>query len=253
MGNRSTVAEKVRKLLRLSKGAGTEGEAQAAAQQAARIITKHGLSWTEVQDDEDPDDPIDVDTPTEIFSRSGRRPSLNRWEKCLGYELGQLCGCFVFWRRNRGGIALQAVGRTRDLQILAVLYPALRSTVAKLVRTETRSHRDRRIPFSPVSYGIGVVWALSSRMRSEQNAVLDEIRRGAQQALVPIDTPADRARRAREEFEARRKIRPARKSASPDFRSSARGMHDGKHLALPGQHAAITGRLALTDGESGEP
>lgn len=251
------VASKIRKLLELARRGGTPEEAEAAAAAAARLMARYGLQEDDVEAETDGNE-IDGASPVDVFEVRGHLPV---WMQQLGSGLAKICGCYAWkitQRRPKIRARLVAVGRRRDLAILVALAPAILDTIRALIRRRQREVADDprnaifavagvRMGgrFSPGSYASGVVYAIIERMRAAQNEVMDEVRRTARQALVPTDWSA----RAGEAAHAASEIAEARKAAGVDARSVRLGLNDGREVAVPGEHAAITGRLAL-GGES---
>lgn len=238
----SKIHDKIRKLLSLADRAGTPGEAHAAAAGAARIMARHGLEADDVPVEDD-DNAIDGTNPRTVFRVDGRS-SMPTWIQQLGIELATICGCYS-WKRYivRQSVTIEAVGRKRDLDTLAVLFPALVHTIKTLTRKKARDVQRRRVPFSPASYSKGLVAGIVRRMQDAQNEVMDEVLRTVRSALRPVDW-ADRAKEAVD-----RKIKVARKGRRFDMNSAASGYVDAKMVQVPGEHEAIAGQLSLGDGK----
>ena len=134
-----------------------------------------------------------------------------------------------------------------------MLYSALVDTIKKLTRTRMKQAKQRGEMVVPSSYSRGVVYGIVKRMTEAQNEVMEEVRRTSKTALCPVDWSEKAKAAAYAAWNKRGSKGPlnARKSPQWDVQSAARGYRDGRKVEVPGEHAAITGRLALAErGES---
>lgn len=239
------VVDRIRKLLALAERGGTEHEAANAAARAAALIAKHGLTDDDIAE-AGGDDGI-ADGHRVVHRRNGST-SVPVWIQALALETGRLCGCFVwrYWRRSAAAswVEIRAVGRDQDLNTFSALLPALLATVRRLTRDAKRRAAQRGHAFSPASYARGVVWTMTERMKAAQTDVMAQIRESSAHALEP----RDRAAAAEAEANARMQLGEARAVAAADVASFHAGERDGARVRVPGEHDAITGRLALGPG-----
>lgn len=227
--------DRIRKLLALRDGAGTEGEAMAAAAQAGRLLAELGIEEGDVIRESEQD----IEIGELIYEyRSGKSKSYIDY-LCSG--LGQLCGCFVYSEQLRNpvswkivGYRLCASGRPRDLVVLHSLFPAMLDTVESIKKA--RGGRDSG------SYALGLVTGLIRRMNAEQNHVLEQIK-------VPSLVPLSRCEQAelvtQEEFKVPDAPPPASKESS-----FLEGIEDSGNVKIAGEHQAIGGNLALGEGDN---
>ena len=125
------VLDKIRKLLRLAEGAGSEGEAAAAAGAAARLMAEHEVAMADLDAGEvaDPEDSElvgeeSVDTTGKIVP----------WRGSLAHSAARLFGCRMFYGCHlRGmGVPYRVVGRPRDIGAVRYTYQYLVREVERL-------------------------------------------------------------------------------------------------------------------------
>lgn len=227
---RSKKLEKIRKLLALRDGAGTEGEAMAAAAQAGKMITELGIEEGDVIRDSDQS----IKVGEKIFEyKSGRSKA---YIHALSSGLGRLCGCFVYKSKLRSpvsykviGYQIMASGKDRDILVLNTLFPSMLDSVEKLKKA--RGGRDS------AGYALGLALGLIDRMNAEQNAILESIK---VYSLVPVD----RSNEAEKETSKHIKLKSG-KGGRVKKSAYMKGREDSKNLKIAGQHQAVRGTLAL--------
>lgn len=221
--------DRIRKLIALQKGAGTEEEAKAAAGHVARLLARHGLTEEDIADPDEPRE--DVSEDFVVVARFKRLP---KWLEVLSAELAWMCGCFMFRSRDRSAreTKLECMGRPSDIATLRTLLPSFADTIRRIGASHPRQGRSE--------YCLGLACAIASRMRQSRNAVMCQIRKNSDQAVAVIDWHE----RSRQAALARRAITkaPPLTKVGPSF---GRGARDGQDVQIPGDQAAMVGQKAL--------
>jgi hypothetical protein len=226
----SSLLDKIRKLLALSKSANAN-EAAAAAAAAQRLMTEHQIAEAEVDDGELHEHATLSDDPLDTF---GKRSVV--WKEVLSSQLCLLHGCKV-WRESLydGPTVtrrLRIVGRASDVGNVRYLYAWLTSEVERLVQSNGKG-RGQRYAYSyrvgAVNGCIAAMWAAHREVRAAATGA----------ALVKVDS-----RRAESEAEAKRAVghikpaRPASFTRDPDAyqrgEAAGRSLHTGAKLGAAG-------------------
>jgi hypothetical protein len=118
-----SIIEKIKKLLALSKNAGTEAEAANAAARAQELIDKHHITEAQLQSgpDKAKEEPIE-DHPLE----GGTNPESWHW------KLADVLALAFYCRIYRCGPQLHVVGRETDRQVVSYLFRFLMNEIARI-------------------------------------------------------------------------------------------------------------------------
>jgi hypothetical protein len=137
--------DRVRKLLRLAEGAGTEAEAASAAAQAADLMAQHALSEAEIrlEDTSKAAEPI---IESGVDGDKARRKRV-AWQSTIAEAVAKSYGCKMFWR----GKAIQIYGRESSVQATSYTCAYLYREVDRLCEQGWEREGSRESP--------GVVWS----------------------------------------------------------------------------------------------
>ena len=194
------VLDKIRKLLRLAEGAGSEGEAAAAAGAAARLMAEHEVAMADLDAGEvaDPEDSElvgeeSVDTTGKIVP----------WRGSLAHSAARLFGCRMFYGCHlRGmGVPYRVVGRPRDIGAVRYTYQYLVREVERLatmawecqelefklaaMRGETVYGRETAATWK-TSFRLGAATTIAERVRDTRQDVIREATSGARRPAGAI-------------------------------------------------------------------
>ncbi len=123
------VIERIRKIQRLADAAGTEGEAQAAIIALQNLLTKHGLSKSDITEESK----IEEVTGTVVVDTAGVR---QHWKGWLGRVLADNFRCEVYWShdwvRGHALTHLMFLGMESDVVCAQAAFGAATQTMSRL-------------------------------------------------------------------------------------------------------------------------
>ncbi len=219
--------DKIRNLLAKSNG-GTAEEYASAMRIAVKLANKAGIDLASLQGDKAPEwtDPAE---PVVIIEPKPRAP---RWECLLVQGLARSLGCCSYSRQTRGAkgrlltsqVAHGEVGRIQTLKTLTHVW---------INEAKTRAKGER----AKAAFLTGFVITVLNRLL-EVDTIAPEA-----DALVPMDL-AKKAQREVEESSGRLRRR-AGWGGSVDAGGFTRGAAAAQGTTMPGEAAALRGRLAL--------
>jgi hypothetical protein len=176
---RERIAERVRRLLALSKSP-NEHEAAAAAQKAQELLLKHDLSMAEV----------DVAEAPEVVEGSTKLANGAGWRITLLFRVAEAYGCEMTYSTGTGG-RCQLYGRAHAIEVVLHVNEYLARTIERLAEEaarnisfwdtgESRKWRTR--------FRYGAVRTVTTRLKESRRTLAQE---SAQtQALVLVNDKA---------------------------------------------------------------
>ncbi len=135
MKTREHVIDKVVKVLRLSRGAGTEAEAQTALLLAQKLMYEHDLSAGDIEESGAPQ-PIE----DSVVDSSGQHVV---WKEYLAAIIAESfrCAYIISESRSSGQVRLVFIGRRSDVLVATEAYQASAAVAAALAE-DCASRRD---------------------------------------------------------------------------------------------------------------
>lgn len=218
----TSIETKLKALLNLAANASTEGEAQAAAAQAAKLAEKYRIDVATlpggtVDDARKADDPL--------YSMGQRKA----WQMQLAGTLSRANNCKILYVEKRGanGRAVstcEIFGTVSDVAIVRHMFAFLVATLTRLAMRYGRKERN--------SFLLGAVVGI----REQLDTAKEETRRGVESAaLVRIDAAADRAAAEMHRLHPRTSpvgtVGPSNRAGYGAGRAAGAGLHLGKSLA----------------------
>jgi hypothetical protein len=234
------IAAKIRKLLALADGAGTEAEAANAAARAAAIMAQYQIEQADVdalvRDTEDPMTRVNTDSV-------GR---LAGWRKQLASGIAAGCGCSVIiMRSHRAGESyLSFFGRTSDVQTAVYMFGALSTEIERLAKRNASGRGAAYVS----AYKLGAAATISSRLRAQRAETIEQARLAgvSSMALVKVNDSCAIARKFAEKTIGKLgTAAPSRYSSSGGFQA---GQKDGRDVKLGGGAALGKGQRAIGSG-----
>jgi hypothetical protein len=240
MLTQTEIAAKIRKLLALADGAGTEAEAANAAARAAALMAQYQIEQADVdelvRDAEDPMVRVDSES-------SGR---LAGWRKQLASGIAAGCGCSVILVRSRraGETTLSFFGRTSDVQAAVYMFGALSTEIERLARRNAAGNGAAYVN----AYKLGAATTINRRLRAQREETIEQAREAgvSSAALVKVNDSCAIAHKFAER--ALGKIgssAPSRYSSGGGFQA---GQKDGRDVKLGGGAALGKGQRAIGTG-----
>lgn len=233
----SSILDKIRKLLALSKSA-SANEAAAAAAVAQRLMQEHRIAEAELETGEPTEtaqlsaDPIDTFGKRSVYWKEQLCGGLLRLHGCKGWKE-------TTWTGNTCVRRLQIVGRASDVANVRYLYAWLTSEIERLAQRDTKGRGAKY----GASYRSGAVRGSLSAMAAADVAVRATANPAA---LVRLDAREQEAAAA---AAASADPRPARKSAAKlDAEAYRRGVTAGHGLHTGAKLGAATGARLLGSG-----
>lgn len=234
---RSEVADKIRKLLALAEGAGTEAEAANAAGRAADLMARYQLAQADVDAlVRDVEDPM-VQAETEGAGR------LAGWRKTLASGVALGCGTYtltVIGLKSR----TRFYGRASDVETSLYLFAALTREVERLAK---RNASGQGAAYAN-AYKLGMAVTLYERLRSQRAETIEQARtEGAStSALVKVSDSSALAKAFASGGGI--KIAAARASRCSSQSGFGAGKADGRNVSLGGGAALGQARKAIGTG-----
>lgn len=186
MSNISSVIDKVKKLLALSKSSNAN-EAAAAAATANRLIDQYRLEESEIELSNSVQEDIFVDT--ESLYETGR---LTQWKSTLASILAHHYGCAIYNHKGYRKNAFKLVGRKSDITVVRYMFAWLCLEIDRL-SNEASKGRDFTRSTGKVfsnSFCSGAVAGIKTQL----NASREEITKTANSvALVKLNQRLDEA------------------------------------------------------------
>jgi len=187
MSNISSVIDKVKKLLALSKSSNAN-EAAAAAAAANKLIDQYRLAEAELETSDDLCEDIMEDTDS--FYESGR---LTQWKSSLACQLAKHYGCAIYNNKSYRKNSYKLVGRKSDIEVVRYMFTWLFLEVDRLSDSASKgSGRDRSAGkiFSN-SFCSGAVVGISSKLESSRKEVAQSASSGA---IIRLDQRLEEAK-----------------------------------------------------------
>ena len=241
MLSHTEIAAKIRKLLALADGAGTEAEAANAAARAAALMAQYQIEQADVDElVRDAEDPmVRVDTES-----SGRFAG---WRKQLAGGIAAGCGCSVILVRSRskGETILSFFGRTSDVQSAVYMFGALSTEIERLAKRNAAGCGAAYVN----AYKLGAAITIARRLRAQREETIEQAREAgvSSAALVKVNDSCALAHKFAEKTIG--KIgpvgTPSRYSSGGGFQA---GQRDGRNVSLGGGAALGKGQRALGTG-----
>jgi hypothetical protein len=231
------IAAKIRKLLALADGAGTEAEAANAAARAAALMAQYQIEQADVdalvQDAENPMLHVDVESSGRVMG----------WRKRLASGIAYACGCSVI--TVRGNLTrLRLFGRKSDVETGTYMYAAL---VNEIERLGKRNASGMGASYAN-SYKFGVADAIDDRLRAQRDETLTQAKQAgvSSAALVKVENSSQLAR---EYAEAQLgKLTSSRGASVGSNDGYGAGQRDGRNVKLGGGAALGKGQRAIGSG-----
>jgi hypothetical protein len=237
MLTQTEIAAKIRKLLALADGAGTEAEAANAAARAAALMAQYQIEQADVdalvQDAENPMLHVDVESSGRVMG----------WRKRLASGIAYACGCSVI--TVRGNLTrLRLFGRKSDVETGTYMYAAL---VNEIERLGKRNASGRGAGYAN-SYKFGVADAIDDRLRAQRDSTIAQARADGANlaALVKVESSSTLAHEYAETQLG--KIGNGRPSAVSSNGGYGAGQRDGRDVKLGGGAALGKGQRAIGTG-----
>ncbi len=233
----SSIIEKIRKLLALSKSTNAN-EAAAAAAKAQRLMTEHQIAEAELESGEQHERATLADDPIDTFG--WQTP---QWKERLCGSLVQLNGCMCWklsrWERGTRVRKVQIVGRPSDVATVRYLYAWLTAEIERLAQRNTKGRgRDYAN-----SYRMGAVVGCVSAMQAADRQARQT---APSAALVRLDAREEEARAVAAQLQLDiKKARPS--AAARDQEAYRAGVRDGAQLHT-GAKLGETGARLLGSG-----
>jgi len=218
----TSIETKLKALLNLAANASTEGEAQAAAAQAAKLAEKYRIDVAtlpggSVDEARQADDPL--------YSMGQRKA----WQMQLAGTLSRANNCKILYVEKRGDMGrtvstCEIFGTVSDVAIVRHMFAFLVATLTRLAMRHGRKERN--------SFLLGAVVGI----REQLDAAKVEARAGvAGSALVRIDAAADRAaaemHRLHPHTSMGRTVGASSRAGFGAGKRAGAGLHLGKSLA----------------------
>ncbi|MDB4966158.1 MAG: hypothetical protein JWN44_1847 [Myxococcales bacterium] len=161
MGSRAAAMDKIVKILRLARGAGTEGEAQAALLHAQRLMYAHDIAEDELVDGSDA--PI-TDLVIDHFGHSVP------WKEYLAAVIAENFRCaYIISRARSGGLVrFVLVGRGDDCMVAGEAYQAAAIAAENLSAQFASTRED--VELARASYLTGFIKGLYERFQENVSA-----------------------------------------------------------------------------------
>jgi hypothetical protein len=178
MLTQSQVADKIRKLLALADGAGTEAEATNAATRAAALMAQYQIQECDVDAlVQDAQDPLTI-------VETGAADRIMGWRKLLAQGIAGGCGCYALTYLRRGkGSSLVFSGRTSAVETALYMFAALSSEIERLAK---RNAGGKGASFVN-AYKLGMTSRISQRLREQRTETIEQARTAANSsALVRV-------------------------------------------------------------------
>lgn len=240
MLTRTEIADKIRKLLALADGAGTEAEAANAAARAAALMARYQIEQADVdtlvRDAEDPMTRVNTET-------TGR---LAGWRKSLAGGIAAGCGCSVIiMRSHRAGESyLSFFGRTSDVQAAVYMFGALSTEIERLAKRNASGRGAAYVN----AYKLGAATTIAGRLRAQRAETIEQARLAgvSSAALVKVTDSCAIARTFAEKTIGKiGTAAPSRCSSGSGFQA---GERDGRNVKLGGGAALGKGQRAIGSG-----
>jgi hypothetical protein len=239
MLTQSQVADKIRKLLALADGAGTEAEAANAAARAAALMAQYQIEQADVdalvRDTEDPMIRVNTDAASRIAG----------WRKQLASGIATGCGCSVVITGKRGGEScLSFFGRTSDVQAAIYMFGALSTEIERLAKRNAAGNGAAYVN----AYKLGAATTIARRLRAQREETIEQARAAgvSSSALVKVNDSCEIARKFAESTIGKLgTAAPSRYSSGGGFGA---GQRDGRDVKLGGGTAIGNGPRALGTG-----
>jgi hypothetical protein len=239
MLTQTEIAAKIRKLLALADGAGTEAEAANAAARAAALMAQYQIEQADVdelvRDAEDPMVRVDSES-------SGR---LAGWRKQLASGIASGCGCSVILVRSRAGeTTLSFFGRTSDVQAAIYMFGALSTEIERLARRNAAGNGAAYVN----AYKLGAATTINRRLRAQREETIEQARASgvSSAALVKVNDSCVVAHKFAEKLLGKiGSCTPTRYSSGSGYGA---GQRDGRDVKLGGGAALGKGQRALGTG-----
>lgn len=241
------VADRIKKLLALAEGEGTNpNEAAVAAATAVTLMERHGLERAELEAAIEPDIGLDVKDP--LFVGADGVTQISSWRSVLANKLSRLEGCRAVEQRaldRRGNVEcarLVLVGRPEELAVTRYLYRYLEREIERLC--EMGRQRGRLCGRSAMlSFRMAVIKTVDERLQqAKRQARAEHVRDGGTTtAIERVDGRGDEVERWLKEA---LKVEPEQYDRSSyDPRAAAAGQRAGKRIPLhPGMAQARNAR-----------
>jgi hypothetical protein len=167
MSSISSVIDKVKKLLALSKSSNAN-EAAAAAAAANKLIDQHRLAESELETSDDLHEDIFEDS--DPLYESGR---LTQWKSSLACHLAKHYGCAIYNNKGYRKNNYKLVGRKSDIEVVRYMFTWLSLEIDRLSDDASRGRgfdRSAGKIFSN-SFCSGTVAGISSQLESSRKEV----------------------------------------------------------------------------------
>jgi len=239
MLTQSQVADKIRKLLALADGAGTEAEATNAAARAAALMAQYQIQECDVDAlVQDAQDPLTV-------VETGAADRIMGWRKLLAQGVADGCGCYAltYTRRNKGS-SLVFSGRVSAVETALYMFAALSSEIERLAK---RNAGGKGASFVN-AYKLGMTSRIASRLRLQRDTTIEMARTAANSsALVRV---SDASKQAEIHLNATLggKVSTDRAVGCSSVGGYEAGKRDGANVNLGGGAAIGNGPRALGTG-----
>lgn len=237
MLTQTQIADKIRKLLALADGAGTEAEAANAAARAAALMTQYQIEQADVdalvKDAENPMLHVNLESAGRVMG----------WRKRLASGIAYCCGCsIVIVKRELTHV--RVFGRKSDVETAMYMYAALANEIERLAKRNTSGMGASYAN----SYKFGVADAIDDRLRAQRDATIAQARvDGANSAaLVKVENSSQLARAYAEAQLG--KLTSGRGASIGSNGGYGAGQRDGRDVKLGGGAALGKGQRALGTG-----
>lgn len=165
MDRRASVIDKVVKMLRLARNAGTDAEAQTAIVLARRLMVAHDLDEADLEEGEPQRQPID----DAVVDASPRHVSFKEYLAAIVGESFR-CAVIISEHRATGTVRLVFVGRTADVAVAREAYDAALIAAANLAEEHVRARPASEQDVARGSFLTGFLKGLDARLREDAAA-----------------------------------------------------------------------------------
>jgi hypothetical protein len=182
MSNASSVIEKVRKLLTLSKSDNIH-EANAALQTANKLIEQYRLSESELEINDNFECEAIVDDDKPLYE-SGR---ITRWKSLLAQVLARHYGCALWNAKSYRSNSYQLVGRKSDIEIVRYMFAWLSMEADRLSSSlsKKQGHDRSSGKIFCASYCLGFASGISEQLNASKKSAAEK---STSQAITKLDS-----------------------------------------------------------------
>lgn len=232
--SRSEIADKIRKLLALAEGAGTEAEAANAAGRAAALMARHQIEQADVDTlVRDVDDPM-----TQVETEGAGR--LSGWRKTLSSGVAIGCGTYVLTVIG-GKSRTRFYGRASDVETSLYLFATLTREIERLAK---RNAAGKGAAYAN-AYKLGAATTIYRRFEAMRRETIEQARHegASSAALVKVGDSSALAEKFALQYGM--KVSSARLDRCSDSEGYNAGQADGRRVSLGGGAALGQGRKAI--------